>query len=649
MLVWSMNQIVDEQFRFSLLNQIDQLQGPVVLELADGKIKVSQRQALINLFLWQMITAFGKPICKHHYIKRIHITRDSLSEELDKYYDELCVNGSDSLQMFKQVLWKIYSDLYALCCDYLQQYAASIDMIDLATIMQDAKMKPILDTKESIDIKWGTKAIEKFVDMQSKKVSDLLKKTPGTSEGLTDNALYPYHVLGQVNKFQLPQTMYAFSVRTDVNDSIINYPVIGSAISGLKDINEYAVESLSAKKSSFYNHGAVSNSQYFGRRQHLIASSVTHIYPGDCGTKVTVPFTVTEAAVPNIVGKFIVDDTGKLVLVTKSTAKNYLGKTIMLRSPMTCKHRNGVCEVCGGRIIQALNKNLNIGILSAMQVVSPATQKILSAKHLVKTNSILYRLPTKTEEVLMLIGTNSITWNKDFKARMNMVRVGIPIQYFARFDTIPELKRNENISSEILSQVSDFYVEVNGVRTNYQLVADDGNVPNLSEDMLFHIRDNYSLCVQEDDIIWIPMNGTSRVMPIFTAIIANDSTLAYVNKLTSFLKSTVSVYTSCSMALKGLTDLMYEKASTNIAYLEILLKAYEITSSTDYRIPEVKDEQLVRFGKENAVIKTRTMGGELAFQELSSLISDPKFYLMPRQRSPFDAFTVGNDPYYQRK
>lgn len=645
MLVWNMNQIVDEQFRLQLLNHIDELRGPVILELSDGRIKVSQRQALINLFLWQMITAFGKPICKHHYIKRMHITRDSLSEELDKYYDELCMNGSEDLQKFKMVLWKIYSDLYQMCCDHLQQYAASIDMIDLATIMLDPKMKPILDTKEKIDITWGTKAIEKFVDINSKKVSDLLKIAPGTEYGLSSNALYPYHVLGQVNKFQLPQTMYAFSVRTDVNDAIVNYPVVGSAIDGLRNINEYAVESLSAKKSSFYNHGAVSNSQYFGRRQHLIASSVSRIYAGDCGTKVTVPFYVTDDAVKNIVGKYIVED-GKLVLITKFTAKDYLHKTIMLRSPMTCRHRNGVCEICGGRIIQALNKFLNIGILSAMQVVSPATQKILSAKHLVKTNSILYHLPTKTTEVLMLMGTNSITWSKDFKARMSLVKVGIPIEYFARFDTIPELKRNEAISSEILSQVNDFWVEVNGVRTQYSLQADDGNVPSLSEDMLFHIHDNYGLCVQEDNIIWVPMNGTSRVMSIFTASITNDSTLAYVKKLTSFLKSNVASFTSCQLALKGLTDLMYEKASTNIAYLEVLLKAYEITNSTDYRIPEVKDQELVRFGKENTVIKSRTMGGELAFQELSSLVSDPKFYLVPRQRSPFDAFTVGNDPSY---
>ena len=188
-------------------------------------------------------------------------------------------------------------------------------------------------------------------------------KLLSTKDSLQNQRLLPFQRTEQLNKHQVPQTMYCFGVRTDINDAIIKKVVIGSALDGIRDIEEYAVESLSAKKTAFYNKHAVKESQYYNRRMQLNAAAVRQLYEGDCGSTNTVAFRVSESKKNNVIGKYIIDG-GQLVCLTKYNIDNYVGKLVQLRSPMTCRYRNGVCEVCGGRIYSNLNFKLNPGIIA---------------------------------------------------------------------------------------------------------------------------------------------------------------------------------------------------------------------------------------------------------------------------------------------
>ena len=67
--------------------------------------------------------------------------------------------------------------------------------------------------------------------------------------------------------------------------------------------------------------------------------------------------------------------------------KHLIGKTIYLRSPMTCKSKSegrGVCYKCYGDLAYT-NANINIGVISAEQITAQLTQRLLSAKHLLET------------------------------------------------------------------------------------------------------------------------------------------------------------------------------------------------------------------------------------------------------------------------
>ena len=51
--VWTLAQIVDPEFKRQLSMDVEHIQGKVELQLADGSIRVSKRQAFLNLFWWR--------------------------------------------------------------------------------------------------------------------------------------------------------------------------------------------------------------------------------------------------------------------------------------------------------------------------------------------------------------------------------------------------------------------------------------------------------------------------------------------------------------------------------------------------------------------------------------------------------------------
>ena len=629
---WSYQQITDPQFLGSLLQQAKELSGKITVELSDGVIECGKRMAFLNLFWWPILLKFGIPICKRHFIPRMGFNRESLHQAWNLYYYEVMAISEHNAKELKRAFWDVLQLLYKFTCKELYPYVATIDILDMAEIMVSPKMKEILDTKEKIKVEWGTNVIEQFIDDKNKKIMNLM----GTPGALTNEAMLPYQSIKQLNKFQVPQTIYAFGVRTDINDTIIAKPVIGSALDGLRNAEEYAIESLSAKKAMFYNKMNVPESQYLGRKQHLIASSIQHIYPGDCGSTALVDFNVTEDNYTNVIGKNIVEN-GQLVEITEENAKKYINTTIHMRSPMTCRYRKGVCEVCGGRIFSNIDRKINLGVLSAIHVIEPTTQKILSAKHLIKTNSLIYRLPKETKEVMFESTSTEIRWRTDIYNKLSGLKMGVPLSSFkGQIEDINSLRSDKEAKEERFSSIP-YFVLMNekGVRKIYPLSDGSTDDPFFSADMLFYIRDHFSEMTTDDELRWIPLTGTDK-FPVFKTVVTNDNMLQFVNKVTQFLGSTIRECNSCSRALQDLSDIIYSKVSTNIVHIEVLLKAYEITSPGDYAVPRVTDPNKVQFQNTSKILNYRHVGVECGFQDLKRYISNPATYLVAKTKNPFD-------------
>lgn len=630
---WSYQEITDPSLLERCIQDPSAVLGKVVLELHDGKIACAKRQAFLNLFWWPVLTKFDVPICKRHFVKRIPLTRDSTIEVWNKYYDEIMAAHPDQADAVANEFWNILQDLYLFTSTKLHEYTGTMDILDMAEMLNDDKIRPLIDSKEKVVPEMGTSAIEKFVDIKNKEIMSLV----GTKGALTNESMYPYQHLGQLNKFQFPQMFLMFGVRTDISDTIISYPVKGSAVDGLRNSMEYAVESLSAKKAIVYNKVNVPSSQYLGRKQHLVASAIQHVYHGDCGSTNYVDFKVTEANCDNMVGKFIFED-GQLLVLTKDNVRKYIGTTVKMRSPMTCRYRKGVCEVCGGKVIASLSKGIgNIGIVSAIQVIEPTTQKILSAKHLIKTNSKEYVLPPMAQEVLLNSDATNIRWKPEISGQVDDLMMGVPLDAFTgQIEDVNSIRAEREIHEERFSSVKYFALRnKQGTEKSYPLMSADGRVPFFSKEMLMFLRDHFDDITTEDGMRWFSLKGT-RKLPIFRAVVMNDNMQVFVRNVKNFLGSKIPNYGTCADALQAFSDIVYSKVSVNIAHIEIMLKAYEITSDADYSVPYVSDPNSVKFQNTLRILSFRNVGVELGFEGLKRYIQNPSTYLVAKGRNPFD-------------
>ena len=78
----------------------------------------------------------------------------------------------------------------------------------------------------------------------------------------------------------------------------------------------------------------------------LRATSDIEIKDVDCGTKVYIPTPVTKENKNDMIGRYYFNNQGKTELITHDNIDSLVGKTINLRTPMTCKLEHHFCKYC---------------------------------------------------------------------------------------------------------------------------------------------------------------------------------------------------------------------------------------------------------------------------------------------------------------
>ena len=105
-------------------------------------------------------------------------------------------------------------------------------------------------------------------------------------------------------------------------------------------------------------------SGYMGKKILALLQMMQVDEPGtDCGTKNVIPFLITPRN-KNCTLYVYIREEGKLVLLTPENIDNYVGKYVMMRSPMACISPNKICNKCAGEIFYKLNIT-NIGYFAS--------------------------------------------------------------------------------------------------------------------------------------------------------------------------------------------------------------------------------------------------------------------------------------------
>ena len=98
----------------------------------------------------------------------------------------------------------------------------------------------------------------------------------------------------------------------------------------------------------------------------------------DCGTKNGIAMLGTD---PHLIDRYLVD--GRLVTPQLASSLSHDGKSVVVRSPMTCEAHHGVCQKCQGLSPSGHQHPIgtNVGVRAAQALSEPLTQFSLNAKH----------------------------------------------------------------------------------------------------------------------------------------------------------------------------------------------------------------------------------------------------------------------------
>lgn len=640
---------VQDIIRPEFIEQHHATQGDVTLKLADGPVVLPMRIVLFNAMLLPIYTTFRIKITKNELFwpdrtvdketgKAIYsFTSETVTRCTNKAYNELILKyGVENYMDAVAQVWKAINRIAMFADKYTREYQVSLDALSLAKLCAQKPMKEIIERE--IDTSHGIK----YAEQQFEKTSKELMKVLGRPGLLKDNVLMPFMLTKLLKRNQVPQMFYAFGPRSDITDEMMKHVVSSSAWSGLRGIEDFATESLSAKKAEYFNSAVIQDAQYFARRCRLAASSMPRLYKGSCGSKVTIPYVIPAKNKFNYLGKFVkVDDSTKDLLKTRKwkpqcgedysvelTEENidrFVEREIQMWSPFGCRHTDGCCEHCAGTMHQRLGAyipdGIHLGVFSTTKAVSAVTQKILSAKHLIKTSSKEFLLNPRASKYLAKSG-DAILWNSGVAKGISKCKMRLASECL--LGPMNDLTRKLLPAGVSFSRIDKMaIVNPKGDVIDMIEVSDGTTVPFFSAYAMLYMQKHYKEIEVDSDYIDIPMHSFDFEKPLLKYTAVNDDMVSYVKRVEAFVTGEVSEYTSISSALHDFSELIYDKTDVNIFPIEIMLRSY-LVSENSMSTPVITDPyQPVKFAGMSDVISGAALSTKLAYQGVNDFFRDP--------------------------
>ena len=255
------------------------------------------------------------------------------------------------------------------------------------------------------DLKLGNqKFIDKKLSIAAKKMEsmspELAKKhLINTFDSLqndvmknTDNNLVSQAISkGRGNPSQVARTSAGVVYAVDMNSEPYPFMIKNSLSKGLRSHEQFA----SGGQSRFASvQAAVSTSEPGAMGKVLIANTEgIRISENDCGTTngISINLSTNDA-----LGRYEARSNKLIDQSYMERLKRSGKKTIIARSPITCKSKNGVCSMCMGKNEKGSLPSVghNVGIEASQSVSEKAVQLILSAKHNISGKSGNSSIPT---------------------------------------------------------------------------------------------------------------------------------------------------------------------------------------------------------------------------------------------------------------
>jgi hypothetical protein len=190
-----------------------------------------------------------------------------------------------------------------------------------------------------------------------------------------------------INKDQMRQVFVNIGVKPGLLDGeLIPEPIDTSFLQGMRHAQDFYICAVGARKSLITNFRQVKTSGYLSRKLVLlVADHFIDKETIDCETLYGVKSIVqNEDHVERLIGRYIKTDiTQDWFIPTQSEFLELIGQEILIRSPITCACKTGICHKCYGELAST-NAKIHAGIYGVLVIAEQITQRLLSSKHLLK-------------------------------------------------------------------------------------------------------------------------------------------------------------------------------------------------------------------------------------------------------------------------
>lgn len=258
--------------------------------------------------------------------------------------------------------------------------------MNLETFMDIANRHPEFD--DIIRTKFDESTQPSDVEKMNKGLTDQAIKI--IMNDTQHNHLKPIFLAGTgIKDGQFKEFAVNGGYKPDLSGSTIPVVVNSSLlIDGYNDPMKYYIDSIGGRKALIMNSSVMGTAGHFARLMMLLCSDVVLSETEDCGTLHSVMLNVTsEKFLKKFKMRYYRLPHERQYKVLTGNEKELVGQTIFVRSPAKCALDDGVCHKCYGDLYYT-NIDLNsAGANAATEISEPISQKILSSKHLLNTDS----------------------------------------------------------------------------------------------------------------------------------------------------------------------------------------------------------------------------------------------------------------------
>ena len=609
------------------------------LILSDGEIDIAGKWLFVNSILLKPLIIRKLPItiARHLVINEL-FDKSGLPKVFTAIYDDILQHCPQDKMIVRFEFMEAIKQLHIAIMFELGEYHRSIDAVMVAKTLTIPAIAAATRFEPTVgeNIKKIEAAYRASADNVMAVVADPIYKS---------NAFYAYVKLGAFNAAQFPQVVMAGGPRTDVDDTMFTIPILGSYLRGFRNIIEYAIDSRSAAKSEYYNASTMGDAQYSNRKKQLLALALQHIYPGDCGTDVTVPFFIKKKWSRMIIGKFIVEN-GRLLELTRDNIHQFYDRRINMRSVMTCRYQDGFCRICGGRLVDYMSPGVIPGIAAEHEVMAPIAQLVLSNKHVAKTKATMYILPRLVrDEHIFEVDGNEIYFRPHID--LTKLAIGVPFKTVERLSDLQYVQNNiinEQYFTDITQMVLGDAKTLEPLTPLISMTDDNKNYPHLSGTTLHMLRKHPTALQMAGDLVWLKFDQFDRERPVMYSTVVNDSTKVFVEKIEFLFTRQIRDFTSLTEILHRISDVVWSgDILPHVMHLEVCIKANLVTDEVDYSIPVVTDPNNVHFKSLAQIIPRRSIGPQIAFEQWNNYITDPSTFIFPKGTAPFDGYMGFSD------